>query len=266
METSVPRPFSKTPLFWFVATEDGLGITLQREYLPTVQQFMMDASPYVVQGVTEWPGYSSFALDLEKSWGFDGLITPSPCADGDMIQWEALWSNGTLADQRVAARLSATLSLLAEAFRALAYKQYEGSQMEQEMLFLPLLTLSGGFQPGIGCTYSAKVRDRFRAWGDRELPEVRQLMRSVYLKMSGESAERINEWDVDAEVSGGYRLLLKVPGMASDICSDMHHMTREGPIELHGHNIDSPVQQLALFAGLIKVAQMVDRNQPPLAK
>ncbi len=79
---------------------------------------------------------------------------------------------------------------------------------------------------------------------------IRSALKSAHLAMCP-SYKRFGDYHFKARIGSGGQLIMDVPGDACGLYVSGHGLERgHGPMRLDCHNVDQPIQSLALFAGL----------------
>jgi len=244
------------------------------EKTPVFEQYTKMLGP---QGVS-----SKFLCDTKVPWGFGEVIIPTksegefmefsmnippveenagPCTDcdgsgenktygvecircmGGGIEWDLDW-------QRVTC-LSATFSLLST-FLHNPHKDIL-PRLSKNRQLLSVQTYYSKESSFIGAVLSSSFGSFLRHRSNTDLPYVREATKLAYLKMFPSYARFDERSGYEAYIRDNGQLIINVPGDACglfvDGFSDSLH-ENAGPMELSCHNVDSPVQQIALLAGL----------------
>lgn len=116
-------------------------------------------------------------------------------------------------------------------FDTIARKEQHGGSINGEFS-IPIMNWLKGFEP------------------NTEFPDIAKILEETYKNLYGE-LERYYEYSFRAKICGtrGF-LALDVPGDACGIHGGSHHFDDNAGSEFSCHNVDTPMQQLALLVGL----------------
>ncbi len=243
----------------------------------------------------EYEVEADFLLNINKPWGFAGVLNPyhrqgrtgireyaipipqvekdagvCTTCDGEGYEWDLQWDclncnktgRRTVHDWDAVDCISATLCVLGTILCMPDKKLVARTEAARKQL----LTVQTHFERGralIGATLSGPFSDYLRSLSGQELPEVKAAMRSVYLQMFPRYA-RFGDSSFKADVHRNGQLIIDVPGNACGLGVDGFSNNRtSGPLKLHDHNVDGHHQQLTLLCGLAAVSGMARKSLYP---
>lgn len=238
---------------------------------------------------------TSFLLDVDKPWGFRGVLNPYqrldhagiikyaipiPQIEKDVGEcencggtaeddgWDCIHCNKTgretAHDWDTLDCIAATLCVLGKILDMPDKKWLASVSTARRQL----LTVRTNFERGrafIGATLSRTFGDYVRSLSNHGLPEVEAAIKSVYLHMFP-SYRRFDDFHYRASVHRNGQLILSVPGDACDLAVDgFSNSLKEasGPLKLGCHNVDGHHQQLALLSGLAALSGMARKSLYP---
>jgi hypothetical protein len=263
----VQRPLTESEIFRFFGIAGGIGISIRTEYIGIVQKALKLDGRDAEELMKKWPGSGSYSFELTTSWGFNGVMRfVLPIEEDATCTWHALWPAPELdgIDQIAAARLSSSLAALCFALGHTCHEVYGLGDAEcilfRPMICVPKIDSEGVIRCMLACTFSPIAREWIRSGGNRELLTVREAMKTAWDTMWG-GALGTELSDFHASVFDGYRIHLSVPGNCACLGSNVDLDDGDGPIQVNSHNVDGPIQQLALFAGLVELSRLISDNQ-----
>lgn len=244
----------------------------------------------------EYDIMANFLLDIEKPWGFRGVLNPYqrpgytgireyaipiPQIEKDAGEcencegagetddgWDCIHCNKTgretAHDWDALDCISATLCVLGGILEMPAKEWLTGVDTTRKQL----LTVQTNFERGrafIGATLSTTFGDYLRLISNRELPRVEATIRDVYVHMFP-SYRRFDDSDYRAFVRRNGQLIIDVPGNACGLYvagDSMSLHEASGPMKLSCHNVDGHHQQLALLSGLAALSGMARKGLYP---
>jgi len=231
-----------------------------------------------------------FLLDVDKPWGFGGILEPhrqrassderhrfieysiaiprlekdiGECEDCggkrevDGIECFHCMGTGrkTVIEWNVINRIAATLHVLGFVLNKPDKKLLIGIDTKRKQL-LSLQTFFASRNAPIGATLSRAFGDYVRSLSGQELPEVNAAIKNAYLHMFPRR-RRFSRFESCVYEKG--QLIVGIPGDSCGLyvggtSKSLHEAS--GPMELDCHNVDGPDQQLTLLCGLAKLAGM----------
>lgn len=239
-----------------------------------------------------------FLIDMEKPWGFGGVLEPyqgtgpisnrfaefrinvpqiekdvgicSYC-DGkseDEHGVECLRCSGTgretVREWEAIDRISATFGILGLLLDMPDMKWLDDLDPKHRQL-LSLRMFFGKGNAVIGAGLSREFSDYLRSRSDQELPEVRAAIKSVYHYMFP-GYKKFGDFWFKARIMSHGQLAIDVPGDACGLYVDgmsegLRNVSR--PFELDCHNVDGHHQQLALLSGLAALCGVARKELYP---
>ncbi len=238
----------------------------------------------------EYDVTTNFHLDVDKPWGFSGILNPYrrtksnglreyavviPQIEKDAGECENCEGSGitdddwecfhcsktgreTMHDWDSLDCIAATFSLLFQILEMPDKKWLAGITNTPQQL----LTVRTNFERGrafIGATLSRTLCDYLRSHSNKELPTVKGALKRVYERMFP-SYQRFDDYSYRADIRNNGQLILDVPGNACGLYVDGSLREASGPIELHCHNVDGHHQQTTLLCGLAALSGMIRRE------
>lgn len=238
---------------------------------------------------------ADFLLDIDKPWGFGGVLNPHRRTGRDDGQRIIEYSiaipriekdagecgdcNGTAKvddrdcfhcmgtgrdktnDLDVLNCISATLCVLTVILDMPDKELVAGIKTKRQQL-LTVQMHFGRWGAAIGATLSRPFGDYLRLLSGQELSEAKAAIKSVYLQMFPGYA-RFGDFDYRANVHRNGQLIIDVPGdgcgLYVDGCSKSLQEA-SGPMRLNCHNVDGHHQQLALLCGLAAISGMARKS------
>jgi len=239
-----------------------------------------------------------FLFDIDKPWGFGGVLEPYQRANRDgrykLIEYavsipqvekdagacrdcngknkddygDCLHCMGTgretVLERAGVDRIAATLCVLASVTEFPKKELVAGINTKQQQL----LSLKMGFGWGrayIGADLSSTFSDYLRRISGQGLPAVEAAIKSIYLHMFP-GYKKFADFSFRANVRNGGQLIIDVPGDACGLYVDGFSRSLTDPSEamkLDCHNVDGHHQQLTLLCGLAAVSGMARKNLYP---
>ncbi|MBI2025681.1 hypothetical protein HYT04_02765 [Candidatus Kaiserbacteria bacterium] len=239
----------------------------------------------------EYDVEGDFLLDIDKPWGFGGVLEPYRRASRDdghtLIEYAITIPriekdvgvckdcNGTREvdgmeclhcmrtgretshEWDVIDRIGATLHVLGIILDKPGKEMLIGIDTKRKQL-LSLRTYLGRGNAFIGATLSRSFGDYIRKLSEQHLPEVKAATKSAYQHMFPRRRQ-FGDYDFRADVHRNGQLIIDVPGDACGLYVDgmsksLHEVS--GPVELDCHNVDGHHQQLTLLCGLATLTSM----------
>ena len=251
------------------------------------------------KGLQECGIEANFLLNIDRPWGFGGVLEPYRWAsrddghqfveysilipqvekdagkckncDGegrDTDDWECIRCLGTGRERAIELgvlnRITATLQVLMVVLDKPDKELLVGINTKRKQL----LSLATSFNRGnayISAVLARPFGDYVRTLSEQELPEVKAAIKRVYLWMFPQY-KRFGDFHYRAYVAQNGQLIIDVPGDACGLYVDglsdsLHEIS--GPIERKCHNVDGYHQQLALLSGLAAFTGTARKNLYP---
>lgn len=249
------------------------------------------------QGLRDCGAAADFLLDIEKPWGFGGVLEPFvrayergahrhfaeyfvaiPRIERDVGECEDCGGTrrnendydcircmgtgrGTALEWTVVDRIAATLHILGVILDKPDKKMLAGIDTKRKQL-LSVTTAFNRSNAYIGAVLSRPLGDHMRSLSEQELPGVKAATMSAYLHMFPRR-HRYSDFSFRAGVHSNGQLIIDIPGDACGLYVDgfsscLHETS--GPMELDCHNVDGHHQQLTLLCGLAALIGMARRD------
>ncbi|MEK7614471.1 MAG: hypothetical protein AAB428_02280 [Patescibacteria group bacterium] len=265
--------------------EPAIVVSVHREALATASKFPPDS---MARHVAKSLGLGQFEGSYEKSFGFDGALTR--IENGDFVEFVARLPvvyhvldqdcqecKGTAKNEyedechycmglgkksecrwEEAFAVSASLSFLLMSLERLEWSV----PSSRRQLMTMLLSVQSGSD---GCAFSGMFGIPLVRWLSempigRPIPEMTEAMKRAYYHMFTR-----RKWDHGARFEAYVNsrdgwLNISCPGQGCGINPKLEYMTSIRGYEIHSHNVDSPVHQLTLLAGLAALHDRADKE------
>jgi len=257
------------------AQNPALLVRIHQEF---VQQFPICKKEPVAQFQEEFqfPSFSSFGNSLNEDFGFNQVLQreaqhsdfvhfalplpliekeiDEPClmcrGRGKRDEERCMSCSGigkeTVIDWNLVFPLSATLTIL---FSLLNWSDYEPSGSTYQLMTVETMTHQDMHGSPLWGVFGKPIVKWLETLGNARLDRVSQVIRQAYEAMLGKK-DYYDEFNFHARVNNG-RIDLVCPGDACGVYGDTLGFRNPGEgYKIQCHNMDNPMQQLSLLAGL----------------
>lgn len=167
-------------------------------------------------------------------------------------------------DWKTAYAVSATFTLFFQLTRFFQHKQETNSSLPQLMIINTIIKRDTmGHGGSLGGEFSVPMVNWMRLFEPNTiLSEMLQAMKGAYKRMFG--LDKFDEYSFSAYISnekGGFNN--SCPGDACGLYSESLHIDKYQGYEFSCHNVDTPMQQLTLLAGLAALHDRARREIKP---
>lgn len=171
---------------------------------------------------------------------------------GEYVSGECLNCEGTgkkhIYDWQQSLAISASFSILSSLFGIFEFRK-ESSATFPQLLTLKTITKEGDFGGSLGGVYSMVLCEWLNSLELGPVSEIVQAMKGAYGRMVG--LKKYNQFDFRANLDyqDGW-LNISCPGNACGLNPTYGSIRKGEGYEFDSHNVDSPIQQITLIAGL----------------
>lgn len=233
------------------------GQTAWYELVPTPEGFAVDVAPkaqaYVAGLSPDIPlfldpprriGVPAFAAS-DRVWGYGGALVRQRLATGwarylVLAPFERRWIEH--------AKISASLGALFQALTWMCSSMGEGEK--KQLLVVDGLATDPGFA---GADLEVFITPTLRRWLDeRQAKRLIAVEEAMHMWLRRSYPNVVRHWQ-QADICSHGRLSLQIHADATSLSSDPHDLDVSFGSRLGGHNVDHPMHQLGLLAGLAEL-------------
>lgn len=254
----------------------GMLLRIHSDFASRTREIPLDAPG--VLGFVQRFGLEKFRNKLGKNFGFEESLkylgmangfleykiptprirkfTDNPCSHCDGKGWDkeldrdCLWcEKGVVSyyDWNAAFAVSASLTLL---FRVMRFPEEETTATIPQLLCVDMVTAKGMHGGSLGGEYSCELAGYLRSRPAGEIPEMIAAMQAVFKRMEGKLPEFWkHSFQAYTQGTNGW-LNVGCPGDAAGLHPADWNLDALRGYEFACHNVDQPMQQLALLASL----------------
>lgn len=258
------------PAWYKLSLEDDnvLIISVHQSWYEKLRE-QLDAQRLIVKEFLAELSLEPFQPPTEPNWGF-GSIMKKIESSSQFLRWQVdipRVEKKSLShyDWRVAYNITATLNVLFM-FLTSIRTSTQCPSSEPQLVECFLRTRVGSCRDSITVTLGKPLVDWIRhaftiSQGKEsyDILPVREAMTNAYSQMY----PSCKSYDYDCQV--WYRppcyIFLQVPGNACDISPNIKSYDSKLGYELHPHNVDSPIQQIAFLVGIARLCDLYREDQ-----
>lgn len=247
---------------WYALSCDpkspSITVSVHQDVAKTIKP-VSETAP-VVEALIKTFEFRQFEGSLEENFGFEEAVLRSE--EGKFVNFTAklpVVSKLLNYEWDPAFAVSASLNLL---FRLIAYPDVETNSQLPQLLIVELVTYRGPNGGSLGGMYSKPLVKWLSAKGRHyHIPEMESAMRAMYEAMvPNEDLIALRSFRASIGDEGGW-LNVDCPGNACGLNPESGYRDTGGNgYGFECHNVDTPVQQLTLLAGLAALHSTVDKE------
>jgi len=264
------------PCWYELSWRNGLIVRLHADSIRHINNIPADDPD--INLFTEQFGFTEWSGDLGADWGFEHSFTCRGVS-GDFVEYEAVipcvreykpcdMCNGSgrnpfsmhddipcmfcengrasVINMRSAFPVSASLSFL---FARLRYPQFATLSLVPQLMAIDAAAFEGSGGGSVSGVYGIELAGYLRSRPHGRMPEIIAAMRSAHEKLFMR-IDACHESGFKAQLSDGGALVIDCPGNATGISPDFGSMKPGRGYEFVEHNMDTPMHQLQILAGL----------------
>lgn len=235
--------------------EHVLVFRLRPDVMAKVEDLLSQPFP-IFQSLQQSWSLPEFRPPSEEKWGFGQTFQTIRSANWPEIHLNLPSENMGQDHRSNLYQTSVNAYLL---FLMLMMEDFDGETTDRYQL----LTIDGTSVSNRSCGVMVTISPRLAQWVERQpqnqhLASVIDTMWQEYSWMLG----REHSWrgDFYAQCYDGQWLHLKVPGECACLGRDGQYADEKGGYEMYSHNVDTPLQQLTLLAGLAKLYDLASND------
>lgn len=295
MRKDMPRRYG---LSW-IQHPPQIVIKIHNDFADRMRIISADAP--IVTMFKEMFGFKRFTGTIRADFGFEGVmragpednngfislsvlipvidaLTDEPCEEcgGSGFADPELWGDGhtclycngkkrkNFVDWHTANAISASLNTLFCILSLGAKVKTSCGALQLLIVTLETVRNAGGSGYPLGGYYSKVLADWLSGSGVRPISEMVQAMRVAYARMFGPEPDYgFGRFRASVDYDTGW-LNTDCPGNACGLHPEYPSVKKGEGYEFGSHNVDSPMQQLTLLAGLAALHDCVDATRAPL--
>jgi len=247
------------PAWYYLSWQDeppAIILGVHRDFIDNIR--LANLADLMAIGFMEEFRFRNFSGDFNKSWGFDDSFKKMGEKD-DFVEFNIALS-AIRNDKKNAHAISASFSVF---FAVAFFSEVETSSLFPQLLTINTVTeqrdhggsLSGQYSIPLVKWLVSQCKDR------GVIPEMIRAMKSACKCICG-SLRGFNQNEFKASVKDELGWLnVSCPGNACDLHPQSQHDLEEGfGYAFDSHNVDTPVQQIILLAGLAALYDLVRKN------